>query len=255
MPDSHNISTLGIVFALDIETHGLRRALSHAKRLRTADPRQIAWQVGAIRVMIEISGMGRERCEESTRRLINQGARCMISAGLAASLDTKPRIGDVVVVDSVALLGSDNAPLQCNPSLIATAPPSERLSYTIWRSDLVTSDSLISQASSKAEIYRNTGMAALDMESYALAETCELLHIPFVVIKGISDTADQDLPDEVEALAASETWVKQYGILLKRPQLWLKLWQLRGNALLAADNLGDVIGMMLLRMTTTPQDY
>lgn len=131
---------------------------------------------------------------------------------------------------------------------MAAIPPSGRLGYTIWRSDMVTCDSVVLQASAKKDIYKYTGAAALDMEAHATADVCDQRGVPFAIVKGISDTADQDLPDEVEALALSKSWAETLGLVLWRPRIWPDLWRLRNDTMLASNNLGDVLGTMLLRL-------
>lgn len=248
LPDSRERGILGIVFALEVEARGLRRVLSHAQRAQVPVPGQSAWRVGGAQVIVEIGDMGRQCARQAANRLVDQGAKWIACAGFAAALDEKARAGDVVVADSVCHLGSHESKLPCCPSLLAAVPPSGRLGYSIWRSDFVTSDSMILRASMKRDIYAQTRAATLDMESSAVGEVCSKRGVPFIVVKGISDTADQDLPDEVEALATAAGWADRVGLLLGRPHLWRDLWRLRKNALKASDNLGDVIGMMLLRL-------
>jgi len=250
LPDSREQKTFGIVFALGTEMRGLRRVLSHSRRLRAREATQSAWQVGGVRVVAKISGMGRGRCREATHRLIDQGACWIACAGFAAALDRKARAGDVVIAENIKLAEHDSPVLRCSPALMGSSPPSGTLGYTIWQSDLVTSDSMVLRASAKRDIYRSTGAAALDMEAYAAAKASDERHIPLVVVKGISDAADQDLPDEVVALAAATGCADRLGLIIQRPTLWPQLWRLRRNALLAADNLGDVLGTMLLRLFT-----
>jgi adenosylhomocysteine nucleosidase len=244
----HEQKTFGIVFALGAEMRGLRRVLSHSRQVRANGVNQAAWQVGGVRVVAEVSGMGRSLCSAATHRLIDQGASWIACAGFAAALDTKAKVSDVVIADSVKLAGSDFPTIECSTALMASTPPSGRLGFSIWRSDMVTSDRIILRASEKSSIYRDTGAAALDMEAYAAAEACLVRRVPFVVVKGISDTAEQDLPEEVGALATAQRWTDQLGLIAPRPTLWPQLWRLRKNTLLAADNLGDVLGTMLLRL-------
>lgn len=248
MSDSHQTETIGIVFALEAETRGLKRVLSHSRRVKTRLASQIAWRFGGVTVVAEVGGIGRERCQQTTNRLIDQGARWIACAGFAAALDSIARAGDVVVAERVLLPEPDALPIRCSSALMASIPPSGRLGYTIWRSDMVTWDSMVLRASAKRDIYRTTGAAALDMEAHAVGEACDHRGVPFVVVKGISDTADEDLPEEMEALAVSRRWADRLGLIVRRPMIWPDLWRLRRNTLLASDNLGDVLGTMLLRL-------
>ncbi len=227
---------------------GLRRVLSHSRRLRTQYPSQIAWQIGELRVLAEVGGMGRKLCSEATHRLIDQGASWLACAGFAAALDGKAAVSDVVMADNVKLPDMNRPSIECSTGLMASTPPSGKLGFTIWRSDMVTCDRIILNASEKVSIYRNTGAAALDMEAYAAAEVCSVRRVPFMVVKGISDIADRDLPQEVELLATHQQWTQRLALIAGRPALWPQLWRLRRNSLKASDNLGEVLGTMLLRM-------
>lgn len=247
MRESCRQGILGVVFALDLESRGLRRVLSHSQRVRCA-PGQAAWHVGGAAVVIEIGGVGREPARLAANRLIDQGAKWIVCAGFAAALDEKARAGDVVVGAGVCHLASPQITHKCSPSLAAAIPPSGRLGYSIWRSDFVTADSVILTAEKKRDIYAQTRCAALDMESSAVGEVCAKRDVPFLVVKGITDTADQDLPEEVGALVQPAGWADRASLILGRPGLWRRLWRLRKNALTASDNLGDVLGTMFLRL-------
>lgn len=248
MSELGETATLGIVFALEIEARGLRRVLSHSQRARTPAAEQTAWRLGGARVVMEVAGIGTQRARESCNRLIDQGARWIACAGFAAALDDKARAGDVVVADSVSHIESGDGTVSCCPSLLAAIPPSGRLGYSVWRSDFVTTDTMVLSASTKRDIYARTRAAALDMESSAVGEVCACRGVPFVVIKGISDTAEQDLPIEIDVLARLPGRLSRLGYLLRCPHVWPDLWRLRKNSLAASDNLGDVLGMMLLRL-------
>lgn len=249
MRDSCGQGTLGVVFALDIETRGLRRVLSHSQRVLCA-PGQTAWHVGRAVVVIETCGVGCEAARLATSRLIDQGARWIVCAGFAAALDQKARVGDVVVADSVRHLVSPKRVLRCSPSLTTAIPPSGNLGYCVWRADFVSVDSIVLRADMKRNIRAQTQCAVLDMESSAVGEVCSERGVPFVVVKGVTDTADQDLPDELDALVGISGSARRGVFVLGRPRLWHSLWRLRKNALIASDNVGDVLGTMFLRLFT-----
>ena len=235
---------------MEPEAAGLKRVLSHSRRVRATEARQWAWEIGEIRIVVDISGIGRDRCRRTTNKLIDQGASWIVCAGFAAALDDKARAGDIVVVDRVMHARRAASPISCSGALVAAIPPSGRLGYTIWRSDMVTCDAMVLRASAKKDIYGSTGAASLDMEAHATADVCDQRGVPFAVVKGISDTADQDLPEEVQSLALSRSWAERLGIIIGRPGMWPDLWRLRKSTALASNNLGDVLGTMLLRLFT-----
>lgn len=240
---------LGIVFALSEEEHGFRQVLSQSQLLARRQGPQDVWIVGNVEASVEVSGVGRGRCAGATDRLIERGAQWIVCAGFAAGLDEELRLGDIVVADRVLLRDAGDAePIACGESLAEAVPPSGTLGYAIRRSDLVTSDAAVYKSSEKNQIHLDTGAGALDMESYGAAEVCRRRCVPFLAIRSISDTAGQDLCEEIEQLVSMEGRLSRAGFVLSRPHLWKDILVLRGQARNAAKNLGDVLGIMLLRL-------
>lgn len=227
---------------------GLHTVLSHSHKLQAAAPNQTAWRVGGVRVLAEVGGIGRRLCSAATHRLIDEGASWIACAGFAAALDGKARVCDVVLADKVRLPNHKSPSIECSKALMASMPPSGSLGFGIWRSDMVTYDRMILAAYEKSSIFRDTGAAALDMEAYAAAEVCLIRRVPFVVIKGISDTIEHDLPEEVQSLAEEPRWAQRFNLICRHPDLWPHLLKLRKHTMKAADNLGEALGTMLLRL-------
>lgn len=240
---------IGIVFALRDEVRGLERALSEAHTGTRARGDTIRWWIGGTELIVAVSGVGRKRCEVATEKLIREGASLIICAGLAAALDPIARVGDVFVASRIMLADdADSTPIPSAPCIVGAVPPGGSSEFVIRHSDVVTTDSVVRAASDKSRIFRASGAAALDMESYAAAEVCKRNNVPFAVIRSISDTADQDLPDEVHDLARIEGRPGQFAFTLTHPRIWPQLARLRAQARIASDNLGDVLGFVLLRL-------
>lgn len=248
MFDLQPYGTIGIIFALEAERHGLAQVLVNSPVDYSSDGLSCTWLVGNVNVAAIVSGIGRERCALAAQQLISKGAQWVVAAGFAAALDSQARVGDVVVAHRVMMENTDTEPIECSASMIGAVPPSGQLGYSIWRSDLLTIDHIVLDSEEKEEIYRRTGAAALDMESYAAAEICSKQGVPFIAIRGVSDVADQSLPVEVAELAALTRWIERFAYVILRPGIWKTLWKLRKDTNAAANNLGDVLGMMLLRL-------
>lgn len=248
---AYDFSTVGIVFAMEIEARGLRQVLAQSRRVHAKYETQTAWQVGTTRVLMTIGGVGRELCARATNNLIDSGARWIINAGYVAALDGKAKVGDVVVASKTLLRSGEREPIACDEGLVAAVPPSGRLGYSIWRSDVATCDAVVLAAADKREVYASTNAAALDMECYAAAEACRSRAVSFAAIKGVSDTAVDDLPEDIIPLLEKESLTASASFVLPRPHLWPALLRIRRNSLKASDNLGDVLGMVLLRLSGT----
>lgn len=249
MSQTSILKKIGLVFALPAEQLALEHILAEAKLPTYKRDNLLFWFIGSVEVVSVISGMGRQRCAAATSRLIENGATSIICAGFAAGLEPLAKAGDVCIGSQVVSADDKAAePVVCSPSLSAVVPPDGAFDFTIHRCNIATSDTIICEASTKDRIHVETGAGALDMESYAAGDICRARSIPFSAIRSISDTCSDDLPDEIRSLAAIEGTLGQALFALKKPRLWPTFVRLRGQSRIAARNLGDVLGMMLLRL-------
>jgi nucleoside phosphorylase len=74
----------------------------------------------------------------------------------------------------------------------------------ILQGRLLTSPKAIGSLSEKAALFQQTGAAAVDMESLAIAEIAHTHQLPFIAIRVIVDSAGDTLPRAVTAAADSE---------------------------------------------------
>jgi len=92
---------------------------------------------------------------------------------------------------------------------------------------LLTTPSAVSTVSDKAELFRVTGAAAVDMESLAIGEVAEEHRLPFIAVRVIVDSAGDVLPRTVTAAADNEGH--------------LQIWRLIGALALAPNELAPLI--------------
>lgn len=240
---------IGLVFAIAEEMAGFERVMRETLSPFRSSEQTATWYMGCLQVIAAVGGIGRRRCAEATNKIIDHGATSVISAGFAAALDARAHVGDVYVVNRVKTYPENGCePLNSNPGLISLISPRQRSDFVLRHSDLVTTDRVIIHSEEKHSIFRETGAAALDMESYAAARVCQERGVPFLAIKSISDTACQDLPIEILTLLSMNDPLGKGLLLAGKPKLWLPLMRLRGQSRRATENLGECLGMMLLRL-------
>jgi hopanoid-associated phosphorylase len=116
------------------------------------------------------------------------GARAVVSFGLCGALDPELLIGDLVIGEAVA-------------SPMGTFPGDEhltgRLAATLTRARRVFvagSESIVCDRAGKAALRARTGAAVADMESHLAAQAAAAAGAPFVIVRAVSDAADDDLP-------------------------------------------------------------
>jgi adenosylhomocysteine nucleosidase len=171
--------------------------------------------------------MGSEAASAGAQALAEAGATALVSWGMAGGLDPSLAAGTLVLATEI---------LAPNGAAIETSRPwRERLSAAVSPhrpavlGRLVTSTRAIGSVADKAALFRQTGAAAVDMESFAVAEVARSRNLPFLAVRVIVDSASDTLPKTVTAAADGAGH--------------LHLWRLLGALTLAP---GDLVSLIRL---------
>lgn len=145
-------------------------------------------------ILLSFAGAGPINADHAARRLIDQGANCLISWGCAAALAPQLKPGDLVVPERVLseqqAFGTDS---QWSQHLQKTM--GNQLNF--FTGALAGSGSIIAESTDKQRIHQDTGAVALDMESAAVVKAAHQANLPCLVIRAIADPASMDLPQSV----------------------------------------------------------
>jgi adenosylhomocysteine nucleosidase len=169
--------------------------------------------------------MGNSAAAAGSRALIAAGATALASWGMAGGLDPTLDAGAILLPTEV--LGPDGQ------SFNTASAWRDRLSCAVAAlapvrsGKLVTRTRAIGSVADKAELFRATGAAAVDMESAAVGEVAERHQLPFIAVRVIVDSAADVLPRAVTAAADSEGH--------------LQIWRLIGALALAPNELAPLI--------------
>jgi adenosylhomocysteine nucleosidase len=178
--------------------------------------------------LLTICGMGGVAAALGARNLLEAGAAALVSWGMAGGLDPALAAGriflpsEVAAIDGAAIATSRRWREQLSAALVPCHP------LTAGR--LLTSSRAIASVAAKAALFRDTGAAAVDMESLGVAQVAMAHGAPFIAIRVIVDGAGDHLPS-----AVSEA-VDAYG-------------QLRVGRLIARTLLAPAEVISLLRLT------
>jgi adenosylhomocysteine nucleosidase len=232
----------GIVFALPIEADAFARRVERGVTLDAAglafhegriDGRPIAWCV---------AGAGPTAAAKAARLLIaGHRPKLLIAAGFAGGLDlTLPR--GTVVLPSRALCQAGGPPLALavhpQSALPSGAPPAADGTGA----SIVSVGDVVTSPAAKQALAAATGAILVDMETYAVAQVARDAGLPCACVRVVSDTAGQELPREVSALARPQSGMRRLGAALgaigRRPRAALDLWQLWENAVVDGRTLG-----------------
>jgi adenosylhomocysteine nucleosidase len=116
--------------------------------------------------------------------LLARGVTGLISCGLAGALDPSLRPGDVLIPDTV-IDGHQR---------FSTDPELSRLLAGPSAHCLLAATAIVASAEQKRRLWRETGAAAVDLESGTVARVATGAGLPFAVLRVVCDPAERSLP-------------------------------------------------------------
>ena len=147
--------------------------------------------------MLAVSGIGGAAAALAARALIDAGVAALMTFGMAGGLDPKLVAGSVLLPAEV---------IARDGTRFATARAwRERLSTTlslhcaVGAGAVLSSELSIDSPQAKASAFRDSGAAAVDMESASVARIAADHQLPFICVRVIVDTAADQLPRAVVA--------------------------------------------------------
>ncbi|MBT7953824.1 MAG: hypothetical protein HN731_01420 [Rhodospirillaceae bacterium] len=187
---------------------------------------------------IKCAGANSDRAYKLASDLAVGGCEVLISFGVAGALDPALNPGDLIVPDQV--LETNHTPYETSTDQLKSHLRSR---VDIRSGSLLGSNKLIASATEKLSQHQSTGAVAVDMESLAVAKAARDRGLPFLVIRAVSDTADQDLPSAVFH-AIDDRGNPRIGAILsalaKKPHELTSLIKLAGNSNKAFETLRRV---------------
>ena len=198
-------------------------------------------------VILVRSGVGRKLAKRALEEVVSRFSISeIVSIGFAGGLEPKLETGDLIIADSVRETHSETgipSPESLLPLDSHLLDQALRLSFrdklTIKSGGLVTVDTPACSREEKQKLHRHYSAIAVDMETSSLLRLAISKKIPFLSVRSISDSADQELVDfshcfneEGEISRFKAGWH-----VLTNPSLLPKAETLRQASRFAAKNL------------------
>ena len=199
---------LGIIGAMDIEVATLKEKMEN-KTVRTVAGSQY-WEgkLEGMDVVVVQCGVGKVNAAICAQILCDLFAVThIVNTGIAGSLNAQLDIGDLVISSDAIYHDVDATnfgyPMCQVPGLSVLSFPADEMLMTqaFAAADVVhpghvrigrvaTGDQFVADKNLKANIISNTGAYCTEMEGAAIAHTAWKNGVPFVIIRAISDKAD-----------------------------------------------------------------
>ena len=215
---------IGIIGAMDVEVANLKEAMKKEREVVRAGMRFCEGTIGGTEVVVVQCGIGKVNAGLCVQILCDLfDVTHLINTGVAGSLDEEINVGDVVVsIDAmyhdmdVTGLGyvpgqvpqMDVLTFAADPMLREAAVKACREAAPeigVFEGRVVSGDQFICDRAKKNEIKKTFGGLCTEMEGAAIAQAAYVNGVPFVIVRAISDKADESVIvayDVFEAQAA-----------------------------------------------------
>lgn len=212
--------TIGIIGAMEPEVAHLISSLTTAKSETIAGIEFVAGQLNGKQVIITRSGIGKVAASVATTLLIEKYAPdAIVNTGSAGGFVDSLAIGDIVVSNEVRYHDVDVTAFGYEVGQMAQQPaafiPDEKLKTAAMKAIadigevnaveglICTGDSFICDPARTEEMVKNfPNIAACEMEAAAIAQVCHQFKMPFVIIRSLSDNANDDSAIDFETYLA-----------------------------------------------------
>lgn len=176
------------------------------------------------------SGVGPRNAERATRDLLAAGhPSLVVSAGVAGGLNPSLKIGDVILAGSIIDEASGQ---RFHPRADFTG---HGLRFTF-----LSVSRMITSTADKRSLAAKYGADAVDMESAAIAKVCAEKGVPFAVVRAISDTAEEALPQAIASFFGADGRLRVGRVvaaLARNPALVKALRRLQAQTARAGESL------------------
>jgi adenosylhomocysteine nucleosidase len=217
---------IGIIGAMEVEVESLKSAMNIKNVVNKASMEFYEGTIGDTEVVVVRSGICKVNAGICVQILVDTfGVTHVLNTGVAGSLDARINIGDIVLSTDacyhdvnatifgykkgeIPQMGTYSFP--ADKELIEKAKAAIKVAAPdlgVFEGRVCSGDQFIAEKDVKDAIINDHGGMCCEMEGAGIAQACFLNHIPFVIIRAISDKADgSDVMDypEFEKKAAKD---------------------------------------------------
>ncbi len=195
------MNKIGIIFAMKEELDALKEYLEITNEYKIFELNFYEGIINNIKCILVESGVGKVNAARTTQILIdNMDVDCIFNIGVAGGLDQNLNILDVVIADKLVQHDFDITAfnhekgyipnvgkfINCDEYLLNIATKVNP-DNTIKIGTIASGDIFCTDINMSTKINKKFNALAVEMEGASIAQVCFLNHIPFLVIRSISD--------------------------------------------------------------------
>ena len=203
------ITRIGIIGAMEDEVSAIRQQMNITDTQTIASMEFCCGTLKGKEAVVVQCGMGKVNAGICAQMLISVfGVHAVVNTGVAGSLNNDINIGDIVISTDavqhdfdVSAIGFAKGEIpytglyafEADKTLRAKAAEAVKAvspDTGIFEGRICSGDQFIASKEQKKRIIEQFNGYCAEMEGAAIAQVCHLNHIPFVIIRAISDKAD-----------------------------------------------------------------
>lgn len=215
---------VGIIGAMEIEVLEIKALAENKVSVEIAGIEYVTGTIAGREVVIARCNPGKVNAAACAQIMISKyNPEIVINIGVAGSLSKELDIGEIAVANNTVhhdmdtsalgeplgfISGIDAVEIECDKNVVkmlCEAAENAGLKYS--RGTIATGDQFICADEKKAEIKKNFGAVACEMEGASVGQVCVMNKTPYGVLRAISDKADgssvMDFPEFAKMAAAN----------------------------------------------------
>ncbi len=216
---------IGIIGAMSVEIEGIKAIMTEKEDTIFGDLTFTKGKLLGKDVVITVCGEGKVNAAMSAQTMcLNYRPQIVINTGVAGGLADGLKVGDVVVGTAAVehdmdmsplgfekgfICGVDGIYMECDEGVVKALSQSvEQCGLSYQTGVIASGDQFISDSGKKEWLKDTFHAAACEMEGGAIGHVCVRNHIPFGILRAISDGGDDEASlsfPEFVALAAKNS--------------------------------------------------
>ena len=211
---------LAVMGAMAEEVELLRAEMTDVSEDRHAGILVATGDFKGTRIALSQCGIGKVNAAICTQMLVNlYQPRALVFSGVAGGLLPNMQVGDLVIASHLIQFDIDltafgrrhgelpdrDRMIQSCPNLVAKTAEAFDTAFdgkggpNLMIGTVVSGDRFVEDSTTLRWLQREFGALATEMEGAAVGYTCQLNGLPFVVTRGLSDTANESAPEDFKS--------------------------------------------------------
>ena len=221
---------IGLIGAMEAEIEELRARMEGKTEERIGRFLFLRGRIGGVDCVLVKCGVGKVAAAVCTQTmLLFFKPDAVINIGVAGGIGREIKIGDLVLSEAVVehdmntaalgdplgyLSGLDLVYIKSDERLLEVfEKPAGELGRRVHRGVIATGDLFVSSAKQAKKIAERFSAKACEMEGGSIGHTCYLMNTPFLVLRSISDNADDAAKIDFPKFAQDSA--RQYAALIE----------------------------------------